>query len=53
MVKKKSDDAIRISSSKPSVNALTAKINKQEKAFRLINLPFYLVNQIERIVSEQ
>ena len=29
-----------------------AKANKQEKAFQLFNLPFYLVNQIERIVNE-
>ena len=53
MLKKQSTQAIRISSSKPSVQEMKAKINKQEKAFRLLNLPFYLVNQIERIVSEK
>ena len=52
VLKKQTTEAIRISSAKPSVHELVAKANKQEKAFRLINLPFYMVNQIERIVNE-
>jgi predicted AAA+ superfamily ATPase len=52
VLKKQTTEAIRISSAKPSVHELVAKANKQEKAFRLINLPFYLVNQIERMVNE-
>jgi len=31
---------------------LTAKVNMQQKPFRLINIPFYMVNQIERIVND-
>jgi len=52
IIKKQCAEAIRISSAKPSVHELSAKINRQEKRFRLINIPFYLVNQIERIVNE-
>ncbi len=53
MTKKQSTEGIRISSAKPSLHELTAKINRQEKAFQLINLPFYMINQIERIVHER
>jgi predicted AAA+ superfamily ATPase len=53
VIKKKSSQAIKISSAKPSVQELTAKMNKEERAFRLINIPFYLVNQLERIVNEK
>jgi len=53
MTKKQSTEGIRISSAKPSVHELTAKMNRQEKAFRLLNIPFYLVNQIERIANER
>ena len=41
-----------IADAKPFRHKLTGKMNRQKKAFRLIYLPFYLVNQIERIVSE-
>lgn len=53
MTKKQSTEGIRISSAKPSLHELTAKMNRQEKAFQLINLPFYMNNQIERIVHEK
>jgi len=53
VVKKQSHQAIRISSAKPSFHELVAKVNKKEKAFRLINIPFYLVNQLERIVNDK
>jgi len=53
VLKKQTSEAIRISSAKPSVHELVAKANKQEKAFRLINLPFYMVNQIERLINER
>jgi len=52
VVKKQCSEAIRISSAKPSVHELTAKANMEQKAFRLINIPFYLVNQLERIVND-
>jgi len=53
MTKKQSTEGIRISSAKPSLHELTAKMNRQEKAFQLINLPFYMINRIERIVHER
>ncbi len=40
-----------ISSSKLFRHELTAKMNRQEKAFQLINFPVYMFNHIERIVS--
>lgn len=52
MVKKQADQAIRISSAKPSLQELVAKVNNTAKPFRLINLPFYLVNQIDRILCD-
>ncbi len=52
IIKKQAMDAIRISSGKPSVQLLTARSNKQEKPFTLIDLPFYLVNQLERLLKE-
>ena len=52
VVKKQASQAIRISSAKPSVEHLIARVNMQEQPFRLINLPFYLINQLERLVSE-
>ena len=52
MVKKQADQAIRISSAKPSLQEHVAKVNKTAKPFRLINLPFYLVNQIDRMVGD-
>ncbi len=52
MVKKQADQAIRISSAKPSLQELVAKVNNTAKPFRLINLPFYLVNQIDRMVGD-
>ena len=51
IVKKQADDAIKISSAKPSVNQLVAKVNKVERPFRLINIPFYLVHQLERLLT--
>jgi len=53
VIKKKSGQAIKISSAKPSVQELTARMNKEEKAFRLINIPFYLVNHLDRLVDEE
>ncbi|MEI8103235.1 MAG: hypothetical protein WCG61_06885 [Chlorobium sp.] len=52
MVKKQAEQAIQISSAKPSHQELVAKVNKTAKPFRLINLPFYLVNQIDRMVGD-
>lgn len=48
IIKKQADTAFRISSSKPSIQELTAKISQKEKNFSLINLPFYMVNRLER-----
>ncbi|HWQ26075.1 MAG TPA: DUF4143 domain-containing protein [Chlorobaculum sp.] len=48
IIKKQADTAFRISSSKPSIQELTAKISQKEKNFSLINLPFYMVNRLDR-----
>jgi hypothetical protein len=31
---------------------LVAKVNKVERGFRLLNIPFYLVHQLERLLGE-
>ncbi|RDD31276.1 hypothetical protein CR161_11535 [Prosthecochloris sp. ZM] len=47
------DSAFRISSSKPSsIEELTAKMSSKKKEFRLINLPFHLINQLERFTRQ-
>jgi len=51
VIKKQAQRAIRISSGKPLVEQLTARQNKIEHEFELINLPFYLLNQIERLLQ--
>jgi predicted AAA+ superfamily ATPase len=51
IIKKQAKRGIRISSGKPLVEQLTARQNKIEREFELINLPFYLLNQIERLLS--
>ena len=51
VIKKQAQRAIRISSGKPVVEQLTARQNKIEHEFELINLPFYLLNQIERLLQ--
>lgn len=48
IIRKQADVAFRISSSRPSVQELTARMGKREKPFRLINLPFYLLNRLDR-----
>ena len=52
VVKKQVDQAITISSAKPSVNQLVAKVNKVERPFRLLNIPFYLVHHLERLLTQ-
>jgi predicted AAA+ superfamily ATPase len=52
VVKKQADQAIKISSAKPSVNQLVAKVNKVERPFRLLNIPFYLVHHLERLLTQ-
>jgi hypothetical protein len=52
IVKKQAVQAIKISSAKPSVNQLVAKVNKVESPFRLLNIPFYLVHQLERLLAQ-
>jgi predicted AAA+ superfamily ATPase len=52
VIKKQADQAIKISSAKPSVNHLVAKVNKVERGFRLLNIPFYLVHQMERLLTD-
>jgi predicted AAA+ superfamily ATPase len=51
IIKKQATHAIRISSGKPSVQKLTARSNKQENQFNLIDLPFYMINQLERLLE--
>ena len=50
VIKKQAQRGIRISSNKPLVEQLTARQNKIERKFELINLPFYMLNQIERLL---
>lgn len=52
VIKKQSERAIRISSAKPSVEALEARLMQQVKAFRLYNIPFYLVNRLEQLLAD-
>ena len=51
IIKKKADQAIRISSAKPSIDELIAKVNGIERPFKLFNLPFYLINRLDQILS--
>lgn len=51
VIKKQADLAIRVSSAKPSVDRLTARLNKAERPFTLLNIPFYLVNHWERLAT--
>ncbi len=51
VIKKQADCAIRISSAKPSIDNLVAKVRGQERAFRLLNLPFYLLNHLDRMLA--
>jgi len=51
VIRKQALRGIRISSSKPLVEPLIARQNKIEREFELINLPFYLLNQIERLLK--
>lgn len=51
VIKKQADLAIRISSAKPSVNQIEAKMNHQTRAFKLVNIPFYLSNRIDKLLS--
>jgi len=51
VIKKQADVAVRISSAKPSVNDLTAKSNQQRRDFKLINVPFYLVNRLKELLD--
>ena len=53
VIKKQADQAIKISSAKPSVNQLVAKANKVERGFSLLNIPFYLVHQLERLLTQE
>jgi predicted AAA+ superfamily ATPase len=51
IIKKQAKRGIRISSNKALVEQLTARQNKIERDFELINLPFYLLNHIERLLA--
>ncbi len=50
MEEAKTGIAVRVHSGKYSVESV---VTKSEKTFKLINVPFYLVNQLERIVSKE
>jgi len=52
VIKNQADHAIMISSAKPSVKQLVAKMNKVERGFILLKLPFYLVHQLERFLTQ-
>ena len=51
IIKKKADLAVRVSSALPSVEYLTARMNKEERPFRLLNIPFYLVHCLEKLLT--
>lgn len=51
VIKKQADLAVRVSSGKPSVNVLMAKSNQQTREFKLLNIPFYLVNRLEKLIN--
>lgn len=51
VIKKQADLAVRVSSGKPSVNALVAKSNNKTRDFQLVNLPFYLLNRLGKLVE--
>ena len=52
VIKKQAAQAAQISSAKPSVNNIVAKMNKVEREFRLLRIPFYLVNQLEKLLTQ-
>lgn len=52
VIKKKADQAVVISSARPSVEKTVARVNKIQRPFRLLRLPFYLVNQLECLLAE-
>ncbi len=52
VIKKEADQAAVISSAKPSAGQLVAKVNKVERKFRLLNIPFYLVHRLEQLLTE-
>jgi hypothetical protein len=35
------------------VNQLVAKVNKVERPFRLLNIPFYLLHHLERLLTQE
>lgn len=53
VIKKQAARAIRISSAKPSVDKLEAKLNLQRRPFQLFNVPFYLVNRLEQLLASK
>ncbi len=50
IIKKQANQAIRISSIKPSINQLEARMNHQTRSFRLLNILFYLTNRLEQLL---
>jgi predicted AAA+ superfamily ATPase len=52
VLKKQANRAIRVSSAKPSVEHLEAKLAQQIRPFRLFNVPFYLVNRLEQLLAD-
>ena len=52
VMRKQARRAIRVSSAKPLREDLMARMSGQEWSFELINIPFYLVNQLERLLGE-
>lgn len=52
VIKKQASRAIRISSAKPAVETLEAKLNQQTHPFQLLNIPFYLVNHLGQLLAK-
>ncbi len=51
--KKRAPSAIRISSVKPSIDTLLAKVSGNERPFTLFNLSFCPVNQLDQILGSK
>jgi predicted AAA+ superfamily ATPase len=51
VMKKEANLAVQISSAKPSAGSAVARVNKAEREFTLLRIPFYLVNKLEALLN--
>jgi hypothetical protein len=52
-MKKEANLAVQISSAKPSAGSAVARLNKVEREFTLLRIPFYLVNKLEALLNQK